>query len=129
MGLNRCEVEGLVGKDGETRTTTSGTVITSFSVAWNDYRDGKSGPTTWFRVSAFGKYAESLSGKIKKGMKVIVAGRVELREFEKRDGGSGTSLEIAADFIRVLEQQRREQPAPAAYSPPESVFDDSSIPF
>ncbi len=107
--MNKVMIEGMVGKDAEMRYTQQGTAILSFSLAWNDYRDGKAGPTTWFKVNVWGKFGEALNGAITKGQKVLVVGRVELREWQKQDGTKGASLEVAAEEVKLLAQLPKRQ--------------------
>ena len=56
-------VVGHLGRDPEMRYLPSGTPVTSFSIAttrkWNNAEGQPQEKTTWFRVSVFGKQAES----------------------------------------------------------------------
>jgi single stranded DNA-binding protein len=78
------------------KTTAQGLEIASTSVAVNHYKGrDKESTTSWFRVTVFGKGAESLRDW-RKGDYVIVSGDVELREFTGRDGNKASSAEINA---------------------------------
>jgi primosomal replication protein N len=73
-------IVGNVGKDPEMRYTPSGQAVTSFSVATNrQYTTGNGEQvkeTIWFRVTTWGKQAEVCNQYVKKGMKVLVEGRL-----------------------------------------------------
>ncbi len=73
-------IVGNVGRDAEMRYTPSGAAVASFSVATNRQYTASSGEkikeTVWFRVSAWGKQAEVCNQYVKKGMKVLVEGRL-----------------------------------------------------
>jgi hypothetical protein len=58
---------------------------------------------------------------------VICDGRIELVEFDRRDGSRGAKLEMACDSVRFVgkaPERADEEASPAA-----SVGDDSAIPF
>jgi single-strand DNA-binding protein len=51
----------------------------------------------------FGKRAESLAKlNLTKGTKLAARGAMKLREFDKKDGGKGFSLEMRADDVELL---------------------------
>ena len=105
-------IVGNVGKDPEMRYTPSGQAVTSFSVATSrTYNTGgeQEKETIWFRVSAWGKQAEVCNQYVKKGMKVLVEGRLTPdkttggpRVWTKQDGSSGASFEVTASTVRFL---------------------------
>ena len=69
-------IVGNLGGDPELRYTPQGDPVTSFSVATNRRwtgRDGQPGEETcWFRVSVWGKQAESCNQYLSKGRQVLV---------------------------------------------------------
>ncbi|NMB55171.1 MAG: single-stranded DNA-binding protein [Leptolinea sp.] len=106
-------IAGNLGKDPEMRYTPSGQAVTSFNVATNrNYTDANGQQvkeTIWFRVSVWGKQAESTHNYLKKGSKVIVEGRLIAdpatggpRIYKRSDGSSGASFEITASNVRFL---------------------------
>ena len=106
-------IVGNVGKDPEMRYTPSGQAVTSFSVATNrQYTTGNGEQvkeTIWFRVTTWGKQAEVCNTYVKKGMKVLVEGRLTPdkntggpRIWQKSDGSSGASFEVTAGTVRFL---------------------------
>ncbi|HXF86363.1 MAG TPA: single-stranded DNA-binding protein [Anaerolineales bacterium] len=106
-------IVGNVGKDPEMRYTPSGQAVTSFSVATNrQYTTGNGEQvkeTIWFRVTTWGKQAEICNQYIKKGMKVLVEGRLTPdkttggpRVWTKQDGTVGASFEVTAGTVRFL---------------------------
>ena len=106
-------IVGNVGKDPEMRYTPSGQAVTSFSVATNrQYTTGNGEQvkeTVWFRVTTWGKQAEVCNQYVKKGMKVLVEGRLTPdkatggpRVWTKNDGSAGASFEVTASTVRFL---------------------------
>jgi len=106
-------IVGNLGKDPEMRYTPSGQAVTSFSVASSREYTGSNGQkvkeTIWFRVSAWGKQAETTNQFLRKGSKVLVEGRLvpdqatgSPRVFTRQDGTTGSSYEISANTVRFL---------------------------
>lgn len=106
-------IAGNVGKDPEMRYTPSGQAVTSFSVASNRQYTAGNGEqvkeTCWFRVTAWGKQAEVCNQYVKKGMKVLVEGRLVPdkttggpRIWTRQDGTAGASFEVTAATVRFL---------------------------
>ena len=107
---------GNVGADPEIRYTKNGAMNLSFSVAVNKRRsaDGTDKPPNWFKVTAWGKLAETMDrlgqdGLLDKGKQVLVLGRLEANEYKDGAGKSRTSLEINADDIVVLDRTQASQ--------------------
>ena len=132
-------VVGNLGRDTEMRYTPSGTPVTSFNVATNRKYTGSDGTqvkeTTWFRVSVFGKQAESCAQYLKKGSSVLVEGRLNPdpqtggpRIFQRQDGTSGSSFEVTANTVRFL-TGRGESGAPMAETADEAAVAADDIPF
>ena len=109
--LAKAQVIGNIGRDPETRYTPAGRMSVSFSVAtnrrWNDQQGQQQERTTWFRVTAWGKLAETLdqltqSGYLSKGRQVYVSGRIELNEYTDRNNQQRSSLELTADEVLLV---------------------------
>jgi single-strand DNA-binding protein len=106
-------IVGNVGKDPEMRYTPAGQAVTSFPVASNrNYTSGNGETvkeTIWFRVTSWGKQAEVCNQYVKKGMKVLVEGRLTPDKttggphvFEKKDGTASASFEVTASTVKFL---------------------------
>lgn len=104
---------GNLGRDPEMRYTPSGQAVTSFPVAVDDSYTDNSGQrvkrTIWFRVSAWGKQAETCNTYLHKGNKVLVEGRLQPdpntggpRIWNRQDGTPAASFEITAGTVRFL---------------------------
>jgi single-strand DNA-binding protein len=107
MTMNKMLVIGNLGGDPEMRYTPSGQAVTSFSIATN-YRyttaDGESREETeWFRISVWGRQAESCNQYLSKGRKVYVEGRLKSRTYETRDGQTRFQNEINATDVRFID--------------------------
>ena len=94
---------GNLGSNPEQRFTPSGDPVTSFSVA-TSRKYGETDETTWFRVSVWGKQAESCNTYLSKGSKVLVEGRLkaEPNVYQRKDGTWASSYELTAETVRFL---------------------------
>ena len=94
---------GNLGSNPEMRFTPNGDPVTTFSVA-TSRKYGEKDETTWFRVSVWGKQAESCNQYLHKGSKVLVEGRLKAEPpvFQKKDGTWASSYEVTAENVRFL---------------------------
>ena len=107
----KAQVIGNLGQDPETRYTQSGQMTVRFSIAsnrkWTDRNGQPQEKTTWFRVTAWNKQAETMDkmvqdGYLSKGKQIFVTGRIELNEFTGNDGQQRSSIEISLDDFQLL---------------------------
>lgn len=91
-------VTGYVAKDPEPKANGK---AAGFSIPVSK---GKDKPTTWVRVTAWGKTAEFVSQYVKKGSLVSCAGELELREFEGKQGKQ-QSLELNAHTVQSFKTE------------------------
>lgn len=132
-------VVGNLGRDPEMRYTPSGQAVTNFSVATNRQYTASDGQrvkeTVWFRVSAWGRQAETCNEYLRKGSKVLVEGRLTAdpatggpRTWTGNDGQLRASYEITAQSVNFL-STRAEDEAYQASDASENQMDDEEIPF
>lgn len=103
---------GNLGRDPEMRYTPGGTAVTNLNVATNRTYTDNSGEqikeTVWFRVSVWGKQAESVHQYLRKGRQVLVEGRLtgdengNPRIWNRKDGSPAASFEVSAISVRFL---------------------------
>jgi single-strand DNA-binding protein len=95
---------GLVATPPRHITTTEGLEILSFRLASTqrryDRRDQKwvDGDTNWYTVSAFRQLAKNAAGSISRGERVVVTGRLKVREYATADK-TGVSIDVEADSL------------------------------
>ena len=96
---------GNLTADPEVRFTPSGAGVASFTVASTprvfDRQSGeyKDGETLFMRCSIWREAAENVAESLKKGMRVIVQGRLVQRSFTTREGENRTVVEMQVDEI------------------------------
>ncbi len=101
-------IVGNLGSDPEMRYTPSGQAVTNFRVATNRKWVGNDGKpmeeTTWFRVSVWGKQAETCNQYLSKGRLVLCEGRLkpEINIWNDQNGNPRASYEINAFEVKFL---------------------------
>ncbi len=102
MADNSITLVGNLTRDPELRFTTGGRGVASFGIAvsrryqvngeWQEQ-------TSYFNIVAWGQLGENAASTLTKGMRVVVSGRLEQREYQNREGEKRTAIEINADEI------------------------------
>jgi len=132
-------IVGNLGRDPEMRYTPSGQAVTSFSVASNRQYSNNEGQTIketiWFRISAWGKLAETCNNYLQKGSRVLIEGRLVPdqgsggpRIWNRQDGTPAASYEVSASTVRFL-TPKGEVPDSTADGGVSSPIDSEDIPF
>jgi len=105
MASDNCvTLVGNITDDPELRFTPSGAAVANFTVAvnrryknpdgqWEDKLDG------FFRCNCWRDMAENISESLKKGMRVMVVGRLQQRSWEDGDGNKRSVVEIQVDEV------------------------------
>lgn len=99
--LNKIFVMGRLTHDPELRRTGSGTPVCSFSIACDRDFKSQSGEkeTDFFDVVAWRTTGEFVSKYFTKGRMVVVEGRLQIREWQDKEGNKRRSAEINADNV------------------------------
>ena len=118
-------VIGNLTADPELRWTQSGAAVADFTVASTprtydrnagEWRDGD---TLFMRCSVWRETAENVAESLRKGMRVIVQGRLTQRSYDTQQGERRTVVELQVDEIgpslrRARAQVTRNQAQPAS---------------
>ncbi len=136
MSFHTVILIGNLGRDPEMKYTPAGQPVTSFSVASSRSYNGSNGQkveeTIWFRVTAWGKQAETCNQYLRKGSKVLVEGRLTPDEsggpriWNRQDGSPAASFEVTASTVRFLSQRGESDEEEQTY---EGNSGGSEIPF
>ena len=148
--LNHITIMGRLTRDPELRRTGSGTAVASFTVAVDrDFggRDGGERETDFIDCVAWRQTGEFVSKYFTKGSMIVVSGRLQIRNWNDKEGNKRRSAEVVADNVYFGESKRSSEggsfesaPAPsfggynATVSAPASDFamlddDDAQLPF
>jgi single-strand DNA-binding protein len=89
-----------LGKDPEVKHLESGKVVASFTLATNEaytVNNEKKTVTHWHNIVAWGKTAETAEKYLKKGMSIIVEGKITYRSYDNKDKQKVYVTEIVCD--------------------------------
>ena len=104
--VNKVILVGNLGRDPETRYTTSGDAVTNIRIAttdtWKDKAGEKQEKTEWHSVVFFGRQAEIAGEYLKKGRQIYVEGRLQTRKWQDKEGQDRYTTEIVADRMQML---------------------------
>ncbi len=118
MSVNKVILVGRLGRDPETRYTSSGQAVCNFSLATDESFRDRSGErqkrTEWHKIVAWGKLAEICQKFLKKGSQIYIAGRIQSRQWDDKEGQKRTSYEIVAGEMRMLDRRAEGVAAGAA---------------
>ena len=147
--LNKIFIMGRLTRDPELRRTQSGTPVTSFSLAVDRDYKSQSGEkeTDFIDVVAWRATAEFVAKYFTKGRMAVVEGRLQIRDWQDRDGNKRRSAEVVADNVYFGESKRDsmassgfdQTPPPVSYQAPANpaassdfstlMDDDPDLPF
>lgn len=120
MTYSKLVIVGFLGSDPElSYIPGNGQAVTTFSVATNRQYTTRSGErvkeTTWHRVTAWGRSAETCNEYLRKGSHVLIEGRLTPdketggpRIWTRNDGTSGASYEVTAERVVFLAGGQRQ---------------------
>lgn len=108
MSLNRVTIMGRMTRDPELRHTPQGTPVVTFTLAVDrDYQSGGSEKQTDFiDVVVWRQTAEFVSKYFTKGSMTIATGRLQMRDWEDKNGNKRRNAEVIADSVYFGESKR-----------------------
>lgn len=137
--MNKIIITGNLARDPELKTTTTGKMVCTFSVAVNRKFKNQQGvrEVDFLNVVAWNQTAELCAKYLTKGRKVGVEGSVQTRSYEAQDGTKRYVVEIIASEVEFLspKQAQPDDYAAAAAATGSTVpddpaeIDDDELPF
>lgn len=131
-GVNKIIIVGNLGRDPEVRYAQSGMAVCKLSVAVTErVKDGDAWKeaTEWFRVTLFGRQAESAGQYLQKGRSVYVEGRLKTEKYKDKDGAEKTSVEVVGNVVQFLGGGKGEGAQGEKSKPAEQAVDGDDLPF
>ncbi len=129
--LNKAILMGRLARDPELRYTQNNVPVCSFRIAVDRDRKSTTGEkqTDFFDCVSWYRQAEFASQWFRKGMLVIVAGRIQLRLWTDRNGVERLAVEIHCDDVMFGETKKaREAGGAAASSAPRAAGSNFNVP-
>lgn len=127
MGYQHVVITGNVGGDAEMQYTPQGIAVCKFSVAVSKTTgkgENRKEKTVWFRVTVWRERAETASQYIKKGMKILVSGEIDVSVYTNKQGQPAATIELTASDFQFLSDKEQSS------EPPQGASEEASdIPF
>lgn len=132
--LNKAILMGRLCADPELRSTGNGTPVCTFTLAVD--RRSKDEGTDFIEVVVWSKTAEFVTKYFTKGMQMAVAGRIQTRNWEDKQGNKRKTVEVVADEVHFAESKRNSQNSNPEIGDPMAALgfnalpdDESDLPF
>ena len=136
--INQTFITGNLVHDPQYKDLPSGSKVCNFRVAhsrkFTDNNGNQREETLFIGVQVFGKQATNCHQFLHKGSAVLVAGKLQQREYQAKDGSKRNEISIMAETVQFMDgrpQQsnrlpdncrqnyaRSGQPQPGSYVPP-----------
>lgn len=107
--LNHIVLMGHLTRDPELRRTGTGIAVASFSIAVDrDFGSKETGEkeTDFIDIVAWRNTAEFVSKYFTKGRMAVVSGRLQIRNWNDKDGNKRRSAEVVADNVYFGDSKR-----------------------
>ena len=130
--LNKAIINGRLTKAPELKQTNSGKSVCGFTIAVDRSRDREK--TDFIPIVAWGKTAEFVNQGFGKGDLITIVGRIEVRNYDDKNGNKRTATEIIADEVLFGGSKNTtnesEKPAESKNGGFEQIEDDGAdLPF
>jgi single-strand DNA-binding protein len=107
--MNKCVLVGRLTRDVELKYTPNNTAVATFTLAID--RMGKDKEADFIPVVVWRQQAESCSKYLSKGRLVAVSGRIQVRNYDDKDGKKRYVTEVVADQVSFLERGQKQEQA------------------
>lgn len=132
--LNSVIIMGRLTRDPEMRRTQGGTAVTSFTMAVDRDFKSQSGEkeTDFIDVVAWRNTGEFAAKYLAKGRMAAVEGRIQVRDWQDKDGNRRKSVEVVADNVYFADSKRDSKPQESRTVDDQEfdeIEDDGDLPF
>lgn len=112
--MNKVILMGRLTRDPEIRYSANNTAVGRFSLAVDRKFKREGQPEAdFFNCVAFGKQAEFCEKYLKKGVKMVVTGRLESDNYTTKDGSKVYGFQIMVEELEFAESKNAQASAPA----------------
>jgi len=109
--MNKVLLIGRLTANPELRYTTSNNAVTTFSIAVDRNFKNEDGnkEADFINIVAWNKKAELINQYLKKGDKVGIIGRLQVRSYQNEKGQNRYVTEVVADEVEFLNSKKSEE--------------------
>lgn len=116
--MNRVYLIGNLTRDPDVRTVSDRLTVADLGLAVNESYRGKDGNrhevTCFVDVTTWNGQAKACGDALKKGMPVMVEGKLQLDQWQDKDGNNRSKLKVKADRVQFLRRAPKADQAAAA---------------
>lgn len=107
---NSVQLIGRPGIDPEVKKfDATNRVVARFTLATNDYyynqKNERVDETQWHNIVAWGKTAELVEKRVRKGREIALEGKLTTRYWEDKDGNKRQTVEVVMNEFLVTEKE------------------------
>ncbi len=104
--MNTVSLIGYLGSEPELRYTSSGSPVTTLSLAvhevWKDEQGEKKEHTNWIKAVVWSRLAEIAGEYLNKGDQVAIVGSLRQRAYEDSNGNKRIAVEVVIKAMDML---------------------------
>lgn len=127
--MNNIVLLGRLTKDADIRSTQSGKVVASFTLAVDrPYTQNGKREVDFIACQIWGKSAEVLGKSVHRGQRILLEGRLQIRQYTDKNGNKRTAAEVVADSFEFIERKEQTEPQGMENFGQQMPFDEE-IPF
>lgn len=127
--MNNIVLLGRLTKDADIRSTQSGKVVASFTLAVDrPYTQNGKREVDFIACQIWGKSAEVLGKSVHKGQRILLEGCLQIRQYTDKNGNKRTAAEVVADRFEFIERKEQTEPQGMENFGQQMPFDEE-IPF
>lgn len=127
--MNNIVLLGRLTKDADIRSTQSGKVVASFTLAVDrPYTQNGKKEADFIACQIWGKSAEVLGKSVHKGQRILLEGRLQIRQYTDKNGNKRTAAEVVAERFEFIERKEQTEPQGMETFGQQMPFDEE-IPF
>ena len=105
--MNKVLLTGRLTRDPEMRSLASGKVVTTFTVASNEFIGGGKEKAEYHPVVTWDRLAEIAGRYLGKGQQVAIEGRLQTRSWDDDRGARHWKTEVVASHVEMLSGRKK----------------------
>ena len=105
--MNKVLLTGRLTRDPELRSLASGSSVTQFVVATNEFRGNGKERAEYHNVVVWDRLAEICGEFLGKGQQVLVEGRLQTRQWDDDRGARHWKTEVVGSSVEMLSGRRK----------------------
>ena len=102
--MNKVTLLGRLAQDPEIRYTNNGKAVTNFTMAVDR---GEDKGADFIPVVFWDKTAETIGNYVKKGQRLLIEGRLQVRSYENTNGEKRRVTEVVGNYMEFIEKAEK----------------------